>query len=576
VDFREIARPPHCAIPRDLLDRADTLLAALTETVQRFPDYQCLTLADRHRNERHLTLAQLWQGVIDVHKALLDRGLTRGGRVIIVMPTGPELLAAYFGVMRAGGIPALLATPGNRTADHRVYTQHVGAILQNAQADVLYTAPEVAELFRGENAALLGSTRALEPSEIVSYRQLPEPVAESPQDIATIQYSSGSTAAPKGVLLSHGAILDNLRQVRDWLGLDGDDVTVNWIPLYHDMGLIDGFLLPLLSGCPTVLIPTMDFMRDPSLWLWAIHRYRGAHSWAPNFAYALCATRISDQSLSGLDLSSWRIAVSAAEPILASTLDEFTRRFSSYGFDPRAFTPMYGLAENVTAVTAHPVDEPARVEVLDRRELALHNAARPTAGDGLACVSVGKRLPGYEVEIREPGGARLPDRSVGVIWVRTPALFKGYHRDPEATRLTLVDGWLDTGDRGYMAEDHLFFISRDKDLIVIGGEKYAPHDVEAAVNRVPGVRQGCAIAFGVMNRDRGTEELVIVAETRREDPEALATLTRAIRREVIRSIGLGVRHVKLVPAGGVEKTTSGKLARAATRRRYLEVLDRGR
>ena len=543
--------------------------------VQRFPDYECLTLVDRHRNERRLSLARLWNEVIAVHTALLDRGLTRGGRVVIAMPTGPELLAAYFGAMRAGGVPALLATPGNRIAERRTYLRHVGAILQNAQADVLYAAPEVAELLRGEDAALLEGARILEPSEIASYRQLPEPAGAPLPDVATIQYSSGSTSTPNGVLLTHSAFLDNIRKLRDWFGLGSQDVAVNWIPLYHDMGLIDAFLLPLLSGCPTVLLPTMDFMRDPSLWLWAIHRYRGAHSWAPNFAYALCATRISDQSLSGLDLSSWRIAVSAAEPILASTLDEFTRRFSSYGFDARAFTPMYGLAENVTAVTAHPVDEPVRVEVLDRRELALHNAARPTAGDGLACVSVGKRLPGYELEIRAPGGARLPDRSVGVIWARTPALFEGYHRNPEATRLTLVDGWLDTGDRGYMAEDHLFFISRDKDLIVISGEKYAPHDVEAAVNRVPGVRQGCAIAFGVMNRDRGTEELAIVAETRREDPEALATLTKAIRQEVIRSVGLGVRHVKLVAAGGVEKTTSGKLARSATRRRYFEESDRG-
>jgi acyl-CoA synthetase (AMP-forming)/AMP-acid ligase II len=332
--------------------------------------------------------------------------------------------------------------------------------------------------------------------------------------------------------------------------------------------------LPLLSGCPTVLIPTMDFMRDPSLWLWAIHRYRGAHSWAPNFGYSLCVTRIADEDLEGLDLSSWRIAVSAAEPILASTLEEFTRRFSSYGFDPRAITPVYGLAENVTAVTCHPVDEPERVEVLDRRELALHNVAELTAGEGLACVSDGKCLPDYEIEIRDSGGARLPDRHVGIIWARTPSLFKGYHRDPEATRLALVDGWLNTGDRGYMAEDHLFFVSRDKDLIVIGGEKYTPHDVEAAVNRVPGVRQGCAIAFGVMSRDRGTEELAVVAETKREDPEALETLTRAIRREVIRSVGLGVRHVKLVPPGGVAKTTSGKLARSATRQRYLEEFDR--
>jgi acyl-CoA synthetase (AMP-forming)/AMP-acid ligase II len=370
-------------------------------------------------------------------------------------------------------------------------------------------------------------------------------------------------------------MLNNIRAVRDGLGLAPRDVSVNWIPLYHDMGLIDAFLLPLLSGCPTVLIPTMDFMREPELWLWAIHRYRGALSWAPNFAYALCAKRIPENRLDGLDLSSWRVAINAAEPVLAHTIEAFTARFEPYGFARSAMTPAWGLAENVTIATAQPVPEAPHVETIDRQTLATKGRAQPTEGAGLCSVAIGCCLPQCEVEIRGPSGGRLDDRGVGEIWLRTNSLFSGYRGDAELTSQALVDGWLKTGDQGYVANGALFFVSRDKDLIIIGGEKYAPHDVETVINRVPGVREGCAVAFGVMSQERGTEELAAVVETKEENPVALEALGLAIRSEVTRATGLGIRYLKLVPPGGVQKTTSGKLARAATQRRYREEFEVG-
>jgi acyl-CoA synthetase (AMP-forming)/AMP-acid ligase II len=365
-------------------------------------------------------------------------------------------------------------------------------------------------------------------------------------------------------------MLNNIRAVRDGLALRPSDVSVNWIPLYHDMGLIDAFLLPLLSGCPTVLIPTMDFMRDPSLWLWAVHRHHGAISWAPNFAYAVAASRIPEGELEGLDLSSWRIAINAAEPLLARTLEVFTRRFAPHGFRPEAMTPAWGLAENVTIATAHPIGEPPRIEHIDRAELVARSVAKPTGSGGIPSIAIGRCLPGCRVEIRDPQGRVLPERRVGSIWLHSDSLFSGYHRDAELTRSVLVDGWLDTGDHGYLAGDDLFFVSRDKDLIVIGGEKYAPHDIESLVNEVPGVRAGCAVAFGVTNEERGTEELAAVVETR-ETGAAAAALDRAVRQKVLESTGLALRHLRLVPPGGVEKTTSGKLARRATRERYADL-----
>jgi acyl-CoA synthetase (AMP-forming)/AMP-acid ligase II len=558
-------RIPASPVPESLLDEAETLTGALAALVERFAEFRCLTTVDRRGEEQHRSVGELWSRAQAIRAGLEAAGLEPGRVVILILPTGPELVAAYFAVLLAGGVPGLAATPSNRVADHDVYAARVGAILANAAAHSLYCTPEIAAVFAGERRALLAGARLLGPDVALGPGGA-APAAARPGDTATIQYSSGSTGVPKGVLLTHAAMLNNIRAVRDGLGLRADDVSVNWIPLYHDMGLIDAFLLPLLGGCPTVLIPTMDFMRVPSLWLWAVHRYRGAISWAPNFAYSVAASRIPEAELEGLDLSSWRIAINAAEPLLARTVAAFTRRFARHGFRPEAMTPAWGLAENVTIATAHPVSEPPRIEHVDRALLAARGVAKPCA-DGVPSVAIGRCLPGCRIEIRDDEGRRLPDRRVGTVWLRSNSLFSGYHRDPELTARVLVDGWLDTGDHGYLSDGDLFFVSRARDLIVIGGEKYAPHDIETLVNDVPGVRAGCVVAFGVLNEARGTEEVAAVIETR-ETGDAAAALERAVRRRVLESTGLALRHVLLVPPGGVEKTTSGKLARRATRERW--------
>jgi acyl-CoA synthetase (AMP-forming)/AMP-acid ligase II len=561
-----LERLPGSPVPASLLDDAETLTGALAALVERFADFRCLTTVGRRGDEQHQTLGELWTRAQAIRVGLIARGLAPGGVVILILPTGPELVSAYFAVLLAGGVPGLVATPSNRVADHSVYAARVGAILANASAHSLYCSPEVAAIFAGERRALLAGAALLVPDQSLRAGDM-APMQARPDDTATIQYSSGSTGTPKGILLTHRAMLNNIRAVRDGLALRASDVSVNWIPLYHDMGLIDAFLLPLLNGCPTVLIPTMEFMRDPALWLWAVHRYHGAISWAPNFAYAVAASRIPDGELAGLDLSSWRIAINAAEPLLERTVEAFTRRFGPYGFRPEAMTAAWGLAENVTIATAHPRSLPPRIEHIDRAALAGQRVAKPCGPDGIPSVAIGRCLPGCRVEIRDAQGAPLPERRVGAIWLRSNSLFSGYHRDAEGTRRVLVAGWLDTGDHGYLADGDLFFVSRDKDLIVIGGEKYAPHDLENLVNEVPGVRAGCAVAFGVMNEARGTEELAAVVETR-ETGSALAELERAIRNRVLESTGLALRHLLLVPPGGVEKTTSGKLARRATRQRH--------
>ncbi len=569
----DVAPLPKSPVPRDVLDDAETLSGALDRLVTSWPDFPGLIFLDAQRREQRVTFAQLWRRARALQGAFTAAGVRPRDVVLLSLPTGPELSAAYFGAMLAGAVPALVATPFHRFARRQVYATLIGSIMRVAQATLLYCIDEVAAICREEPSVPLGSTRILTPAETASASEATAPPARAqPDDVAMIQYTSGSTGDSKGVLLSHRAILENMRSTREGLDVWAGDVSVNWAPLYHDMGLIDTYLRPMMSGAPTVLIPTSDFLRDPPLWLWAVHHYRATISWAPNFAYTLCARRIAESALDGLDLSRWRVAVNASEPCLPDSMQSFAERFARYGYAPEAMSPAWGCAEAVCIATAHPVGEKPRIELVDRQALATEGVARPVASGGVDSVSVGRCLPRCEVEVRDPDGRALPDRRAGRLWLRTRSLFEGYQGNPALTARVLVDGWIDTGDRGYLADGYVFFVSREKDLIVVGGEKYAPQDVESAIGRVPGVREGCAVAFGVLNEERGTEDVAAVVETREENETALTALRDAVRQEVVKTTGLALRHVLLVPPGGINKTTSGKLARSATKARYANEL----
>jgi fatty-acyl-CoA synthase len=558
---------------QDVLDRALTLTEALQSLVESQPDEEALVFVDRREGERSLTLRDLWDRAKSVQAVLQQRGIEPGQVVVLVLPTSPELIAVYFGALLAGGVPAMLSTPSHRVSDPRIFTARVAHVVANSAPHSLVCPPETASMFEGEQAALAG-TVLLTPADFEGVAPASEPMACQPETIATMQYSSGTTGAPKGVRVSHRAVLNNLRSMREAFEIRGGDVAVNWIPLYHDMGLFGAFLLPLLCGCRTVLIPTMDFMRDPAIWLRAFDTYGGTFGWGPNLAYALCARRLPDQAIEGLDLSSWRLALNGSEPVIASTVRDFSDRMAKYGFDPNAMSPAYGLAEATVLVTVQPPGEAPRCEVLDRRSLVSEEVATPTDGDGVSCVSIGPAIPGVTLEIRDAAGRRLADRHVGNLWVSSNALFTAYHANDTLTRETLSEDWLNTGDRGYLVDGYLFFVAREKDLIIIGGEKYVPDDVEAVINRVSGVREGCAVAFGIANEERGTDDLAAVVETR-EEGESLADLGHRIRAEVTAVFGIGLVHLILTPPGGIEKSTSGKLARGPTRRRYAAELGVG-
>jgi 1-acyl-sn-glycerol-3-phosphate acyltransferase len=352
------------------------------------------------------------------------------------------------------------------------------------------------------------------------------------------------------------------------------DVGVSWLPLYHDMGLIGSWLLCLHQGLPLTLLPPTAFLARPERWLWAIHQRRATLSPAPNFAYELCARRIPDEALEGLELSSWRAAFNGAEPVSPGTLARFAHRFARCGFRPEAMTPAYGLAECSVGLTVSPVGRGARVDRVAREPFQREGRADAAdSGDetALEFVSAGRELPGHEVRIVDDAGADLPERVVGRLVFRGPSMTSGYYRQPEATAaITLPGGWLDSGDLAYRADGEIHVCGRRKDLIIKAGRNLVPQEIEETAAAVEGIRRGCVVAFGVENAVLGTEGLVVVAETRVEGDAARERIAAAVTERVTEAVEVPPDQVILVPPGAVPKTSSGKVRRAATREQYLQ------
>jgi len=382
-------------------------------------------------------------------------------------------------------------------------------------------------------------------------------------DIAFLQFTSGSTSAPKGVMVtfrnlavnSHAIMFDGLRSTPD-------DRGVSWLPLYHDMGLIGFVIAPLYALVPVMFLPTTAFIRRPSLWLDAIHRFRGTITFAPNFAYSLAARAVTEVQSAAWDLSCLRALGCGAEPIQADVLRAFLRRFAKQGLRPESVLPSYGMAEATLAITFSDIDAPLLTDRVDLDAMRA-GVARPTeAGAALELVACGRPFPGHELAIVGPDGARLGERGVGEVWVRGPSVTAGYYNNPEATEEAFGGGWLRTGDLGYLAGGELYICGRAKDLIILGGKNYYPQDLERVVSRVEGIRDGQCVAFSRLDASGG-EQAVVVAESRR----ASAALVQAVMRAVRAEIGVQLADVVLIKRGTLAKTSSGKVRRREMKRR---------
>lgn len=540
----------------------DTLVAQLLRATD--PEAG-IRLLDRREQPTFHPWSAILEGARRVAGGLAALGLERGQRVALIYPTCREFFDAFFGVQLAGGVPVPLYPPV-RLGRLDEYHRRTAAMLQAASARLVLADRAVQSLLGPsiEAAAPRWGCRRL--SELPD-GPCPEP-STTPGDLALVQFSSGTTVDPKPVALSHRAVVAHVAALNSFWPKDSKPTGVSWLPLYHDMGLIGCIFTALEVPSTITLIGPEVFVARPAIWLRAISAWRAPISVAPNFAFGLCVDKIRDEELAGVDLSPWRIALNGAEPISPDVLRAFQRRFAPWGFRPEALTPVYGLSEATLAVSFSALDQPFRALRFDRAALA-EDLAREVAAGGVELVSVGQPPPGHELRIVDAEHRPLAEDRVGRIETRGPSLMDGYLDRPEATAAALRDGWLDTGDLGFLHAGELYLAGRVKDVLILRGRNYAPADVEQALDRVDGVRKGCAVA--VSHRPEGApgEELMVFAETRTEVRAESGGIERAVVEAVLGTTGLRPERVVLLPPGTLPRTSSGKLRRAEALRLWL-------
>ncbi|MDZ7663569.1 AMP-binding protein [Thiohalophilus sp.] len=549
--------------------RATTLLEVLDWHVQTRPERVQLYLYDEAEDPQPISYRSLRDGALAIAAGLLAHGVKPGQTVAIMLPTGREYLFCFFGILYAGAIPVPIYPPARPSQLEDHLQRHAG-ILANAATVLLITVSEARPLARLLKSRVQTLDTITTPDDL--HREPAEllpPVTS--QDIAFLQYTSGSTGQPKGVVLSHADLLANIRAMGRAIRVDSTDVFVSWLPLYHDMGLIGAWLGSLYYAMTLVLMSPLTFLTRPQRWLWAVHRHRGTLSAGPNFAYELCLTRIPDEALAGLDLGSLRMLFNGAEPVSPQTIRRFNRRFAQYGLHPTAIAPVYGLAEAAVGLAFPPLGRGPRIDRIVRDIFVDEARAQPAAEEdphALEYVACGQPLPGYELRVVDDSSRELPDRQQGRLQFRGPSATSGYYRNPKATRALFDDGWLETGDLAYIADGEVYLTSRIKDVIIRGGRNIYPYEAEHAIGELEGVRKGCVAIFGSVDPDSGTERLVVMAETRLTDPAARADLQTRIRHTSHDLLGLPPDKVVLAPPRTILKTSSGKIRRPATRELY--------
>lgn len=437
---------------------------------------------------------------------------------------------------------------------------------------MLITMPEgrrLAGLLRAQIETLNAVATVEELAASATSIDLPHPGC--PESIGLIQYTSGSTGDPKGVVLTHANLLANIRAMGSAIEASSSDIFVSWLPLYHDMGLIGAWLGSLHFAAPLYVMSPLSFLVRPESWLWAIHRFRATLSASPNFGFELCLNKTEDADLEGLDLSPLRFVANGAEPVSVLTLRRFIDRFGRFGFRAEAMAPVYGLAENSVGLAFPPLGRPPLIDRINRHRLSANGVAEPADPNDprpLEIVACGPPLPSHEVRIVDAAGRELGERQEGRLEFRGPSATRGYFRNEAKTRELLRDGWVDSADRAYVAGGDIFITGRIKDIIIRAGRNLYPQEIEDAVAQIPGIRKGGVAVFGVTDRISGTERIVIVAETREIDPSARAGLLARVHEVAADIAGTPADEIVLAPPRTVPKTSSGKIRRSAAKELY--------
>ncbi len=561
------ATPTIDALPRRIADFA-TLGEALDYAAQ---GARGLNFHDARGNlARAYPYSELRVDALAHARRFLTLGLVKGDRVALVAETGADFAACFFGAIYAGLWPVPLPLPtsfGGREA----YVEQLRVMLTSSDPKLFLYPAELADF--AHEAATLREIEGLAWESLTNV--VPDDDAElpaaDPQEIAYLQYSSGSTRFPHGVAVTHHALLDNLHAHGVGLEVAQADRCISWLPWYHDMGLVGCLLSPLSQQISVDYMKTEDFARRPLAWLDLISRNPGnSISYSPTFGYDICSRRISSQTRASdrFDLSRWRVAGNGADMIRPDVMQAFVDAFADAGFKAQAFCPSYGLAEATLAVSLMPPGEGIRVELVEESELAgAGTPAQERPRRYRAIVNCGKPVKGMTIEVRDADGALLGDRQIGKVWVKGASLMVGYYRDPESTEACMKDGWLDTGDMGYLSGGYIFIVGRAKDMIIINGRNHWPQDIEWAVEQLPGFKSGDIAAFAITGPS-GEEQPAVLVHCRVSDPQERGRLRDDIRERVRAITGINP-VVELVPPRSLPRTSSGKLSRTKARNLYL-------
>jgi len=500
----------------------------------------------------------------------------RGNRVVLSLPTSRAFVVGYFAVQWLGAIPVPAPEPNLRFKRHAYYERMVRVTADCSPAACIVM-PETIDEFDADDApagwhALRDLLLPWDDDATSNIDCVASPTESLPDDVAFLQYTSGSTGSPKGVVVTHRALNANMRAMQLAVELKESDVVVSWMPIYHDMGLVGGLLLPIHVGMPTYLMSTMAFLSRPEIWLKAISEYRASLSPGTNYAYSLCARKLRPERMPPLDLSCWRQAINGAEPIDFQTIAAFQRKFEAYGLPKDASYPVYGMAEATLGISfPKPLTE-CKVDRISRRSLNENALAVPAPegnSDAIDVVCCGIALPGHRLAIKDPASDRiLPEREIGEICFYGPSVCPGYYHEITTAGLHQARTELRTGDLGYLCEGSLYIVGRLKDVMQIGGANYYPSDIESVLQDIPGVRPGRIVAMAIRKPSIGTDLLVIVAEPKASanEPE----IKDQIQEKVRQLIGLSVGKVVFLPKGQLPLTTSGKVMRTKCAELLLE------
>lgn len=549
--------------------RADTLIEVLDWHVQTHVDRPHIKLYNDDGQEKIITYGDLKEGADRVALGLQKLGVKPGKTVAMMLPTGRDYFLCFFGILICGAIPVPIYPPVrlSQLEDHLLRHR---SILKNCHAVMLITVPEakaVAQLLKSQVETLHMVTNSNE--VMAQYGQVMYPSLAS-ENIALLQYTSGSTDKPKGVILTHSNLLANIRAMGERLEVDSNDVFVSWLPLYHDMGLIGAWLGSLYYSAFLVVMSPLSFLAKPERWLWAVHRNRATLTAAPNFAYELCLKRIRDEDINGLRLSSLRAVFNGAEAVMPSTIIRFYERFTAFGLQWKALMPVYGLAECSVGLSFPPVGRGPLIDKIDRERFMQTAQATPVENgtQALCFMSCGEPLADHEIRITDFAGRELPERQQGLLQFRGPSVTSGYFRNPEKNKELFDTGWVNSGDFAYIAGGEVYITGRQKDIFIHAGRNIYPHEIEDAINEIDGVRKGCVAVFGSVSDTAGTERLIVLAETRKTEPVILEKIRDAINTVVLTLTGSPPDDVVLAPPHCVLKTSSGKIRRTACRQMY--------